>query len=101
MGNWGRPGEIKTLSGTLSFSLLGIRRTPPSTNAIGVEAITDGTSNTAPHSERLLGLNGARSLVYPGKTSNSLRGSFPPARASVTINNPTPVTPTTLAFLAA
>lgn len=99
VGNWGGPGEIKTFSGTCLSPYWGDSTNAPSTNAIGVEAITDGTSNTALYSERLLGLNGA-TPVYPGKTSNSRRGSFPTS-ASVTINNPTPGTPTTLALLAA
>lgn len=99
VGNWGGPGEIGTFSGTCLSPYWGDAANAPSTNAIGVEAITDGTSNTALYSERLLGLNGAPP-VYPGKSSNSLRGSFPTS-ASVTINNPTPGTPTTLALLAA
>ncbi|SIN85367.1 prepilin-type N-terminal cleavage/methylation domain-containing protein/prepilin-type processing-associated H-X9-DG domain-containing protein [Singulisphaera sp. GP187] len=99
MGNWGGPGEIATFTGTCLSPYWGDSTNAPSTNAIGVEALTDGTSNTALYSERLLGLNGAPP-VYPGKTSDSLRGSFP-AGVPVTINNPTRGTPTTIALLAA
>jgi prepilin-type processing-associated H-X9-DG protein len=99
VGNWGGPGEIRTFSGTIISPYWGDSGNAPTTGAIGVQAITDGTSNTALFSERLMGLNGSIP-VYPGTTSNSMRGNFP-VSVAVTINNQTPGTPTTLALLAA
>jgi prepilin-type processing-associated H-X9-DG protein len=99
VGNWGGPGEIRTFSGTIISPYWGDSTNAPSTNAIGVASITDGTSNTALFSERLMGLNGAPA-VFPGNSINSKRGNFA-AGVSVTINNPAPGTPTTLALLAA
>lgn len=99
VGNWGGPGELATFTGTILSPYWGDSTNAPSTGAIGVQAITDGTSNTALFSERLLGLNGAPP-VYPGTSPNSKRGNFP-AGVSVTINNRIPGTTTTLVLLAA
>jgi prepilin-type N-terminal cleavage/methylation domain-containing protein/prepilin-type processing-associated H-X9-DG protein len=99
VGNWGGPGEIRTFSGTILSPYWGDSVNAPSTNAIGMQSITDGTSNTALFSERLIGLNGGPS-VFPGTSSNSKRGNFA-AGVPVTINNPAPGTLGTLALLAA
>jgi prepilin-type N-terminal cleavage/methylation domain-containing protein/prepilin-type processing-associated H-X9-DG protein len=99
VGNWGGPGEIRTFTGTIISPNWGDNANAPGTNAIGIEAISDGTSNTALFSERLIGLQSAQP-VRPGTSPDSKRGAFA-AGVAVTINNPTQGTPTTLALLAA
>ena len=99
VGNWGGPGEIRTFSGTILSPDWGDSTNAPGTNAIGIEAITDGTSNTALFSERLIGLSSGQ-RVRAGKSSDAKRGAFA-AGVAVTINNPAPGTPTTLALLGA
>ena len=96
-GNIGGPGEIKAYSGTsLSAYNAGVAMY---SGAIGIEAIQDGTSNTALFSERLQGLVGG-APVYPGTSSNSKRGIWP-VNVAVNVNSTTLGTPTTLALLAA
>jgi len=85
VGNWGGPGSTMTFSGTIIDNPWGDIGNAAQTGAIGTESITDGTSNTALFSERLIGLAGSP-VVYPGKTPNSKRGIFP-AGVTVTINS--------------
>ncbi|OJW10925.1 MAG: prepilin-type N-terminal cleavage/methylation domain-containing protein [Planctomycetales bacterium 71-10] len=99
MGNWGGPGEIRTFSGTCLSPFWGDSANAPTTNAIGLESITDGTSNTALFSERMLGIKDKKD-VRPGSGALAKRAAFP-AGVAVTLNNATPGTPTTLALLAA
>jgi hypothetical protein len=66
VGNWGGPGEIRTFSGTILSPYWGDSTNAPSTGAIGMQSITDGSSNTALFSERLMGLNGAPASL-PGQ----------------------------------
>jgi len=99
VGNWGGPGEIQTFTGTILSPDWGDHTNASNAHVIGIEAITDGTSNTALFSERLIGLDGGPP-ARPGKTAASKRGNFP-AGVAVTINNPTFGAPTTKALLAA
>jgi prepilin-type processing-associated H-X9-DG protein len=85
VGNNGGPGEQQTFSGTIISVYWGDSGNAPTAGTIGTQAVTDGTSNTAMFSERLLGLLGSPQ-VFPGKTSNSKRGNFATSVA-VTINN--------------
>jgi prepilin-type N-terminal cleavage/methylation domain-containing protein/prepilin-type processing-associated H-X9-DG protein len=55
VGNWGGPGAIQTFSGTMISPAFG-DSVAPSTNVIGLQAVTDGSSNTALFSERLMGV---------------------------------------------
>ncbi len=58
VGNVGGPGAIRTFSGTIISPFWGNTSQAPTTNCIGLESITDGTSTTALFSERLLGVSG-------------------------------------------
>lgn len=82
VGNNGGPGVVQSFSGTIISPNWGDNVSAPSTGAVGIEAITDGSSNTALFSERLMGLAGSP-VVYPGKTSQSKRGTFPIATSAV------------------
>jgi prepilin-type N-terminal cleavage/methylation domain-containing protein/prepilin-type processing-associated H-X9-DG protein len=84
MGNWGGPGTYMTFSGLIIDAPWGDTGNAPTTGAIGIESVTDGTSNTALFSERLIGLAGSPP-VYPNKTTDSKRGMFP-VSVSVTLN---------------
>jgi len=66
VGNWGGPGSIKTFSGTIITPYWG-SGSAPLTNAIGLQAITDGTSNTAMFSERLFGITNNATAVLSDK----------------------------------
>jgi len=85
VGNWGGPGSVATFSGILLSNPWGDTTNARQTGTIGIEAVTDGTSNTALFSERLIGLSGSPA-VYPGATNNAKRGIFPTG-VSVTINS--------------
>jgi prepilin-type N-terminal cleavage/methylation domain-containing protein/prepilin-type processing-associated H-X9-DG protein len=65
VGNYGGPGAIKPYSGTV-VPLMDLEGIGGITGPIGIEAITDGTSNTALFSERLIGLAG-NPTVYINK----------------------------------
>jgi prepilin-type N-terminal cleavage/methylation domain-containing protein/prepilin-type processing-associated H-X9-DG protein len=54
VGNWGGPGMIQTFSGTMISPAFGDSVAP--TTVIGLQAVTDGSSNTALFSERLMGI---------------------------------------------
>jgi prepilin-type N-terminal cleavage/methylation domain-containing protein/prepilin-type processing-associated H-X9-DG protein len=84
VGNWGGPGTYVTFSGLIIDNPWGDTTNAPTTSTIGVEAVLDGTSNTAMFSERLVGLAGSPA-VYPGNGNASLRGMFPVSTA-VTLN---------------
>jgi len=83
MGNIGGPGSIKTFSGTMISPYWG-SSAAPSTNAIGLQSITDGTSNTALFSERLMGVTGNPTLTLNDK-NNGRRAVYAVA-ATGTIN---------------
>ena len=83
VGNWGGPGSVKTFSGVIIENYWGDAGNAGQTGAIGTEAITDGTSNTAMFSERLIGLLG--NPVNPSNSSTRQRGMYP-SGVSVTLN---------------
>jgi prepilin-type N-terminal cleavage/methylation domain-containing protein/prepilin-type processing-associated H-X9-DG protein len=74
MGNWGGPGTIRTFTGLLVCNTWGDTGNAPRLGVVGIESVTDGTSNTAMFSEKLMGINGGPK-VYPG-TPDAKRGSF-------------------------
>ncbi len=74
VGNIGGPGAIATFSGTVISPYWG-SASAPSTNAIGLQNITDGSSNTAMFSERLMGVTN-NPVVYAGDASNAKRATF-------------------------
>ena len=87
VGNWGGPGSVRTFSGVIIENYWGDAGNAGQTGAIGTEAITDGTSNTAMFSERLIGLNGNPTNTAGSQTKQ--RGMFP-SGVAVTINSGSP-----------
>ena len=83
VGNLGGPGAIRTFSGTMISPYWG-SNLAPSTNAIGIQAITDGTTNTALFSERLMGIAGNPTVTL-GEKNNAKRAIFE-SGTSATIN---------------
>jgi prepilin-type N-terminal cleavage/methylation domain-containing protein/prepilin-type processing-associated H-X9-DG protein len=89
VGNVGGPGAIRLFSGTivspqfLTGELPGVTVAP--TNAIGFQAVTDGTSNTAMFSERLMGVTNNPSILL-GDRNNGKRAMFQ-SGATATINS--------------
>lgn len=90
VGNWGGPGSIKTFTGMIIDNPWGDLTNAAGTFAIGTESVTDGVSNTAMFSERLVGLAG-NPVVHPDSSSDAKRGIFP-AGVAVTINVGNPAT---------
>jgi prepilin-type N-terminal cleavage/methylation domain-containing protein/prepilin-type processing-associated H-X9-DG protein len=77
VGNVGGPGAIESFSGTLICAYWGNSTAAPSTNCIGLQAITDGTSNTALFSERLMGVpGGTNPTILAGDKLNARRALF-------------------------
>jgi prepilin-type N-terminal cleavage/methylation domain-containing protein/prepilin-type processing-associated H-X9-DG protein len=92
VANLGGPGPIKYFTGTIVPPLTLAQYTGASISRdqlgpFGVEAVTDGTSNTALFSERLHGLNISDSpVVYPGG-KDFKRGVFAVNSVSTTPNS--------------
>ncbi len=98
VGNYGGPAAIMPYSGTVipEYDVEGMSTTAPTSSSgqltsIRLASITDGTSNTALYSERLLAYTsyGSTSLVYPSGGYNAMRaifqGMYPAAPSSVVI----------------
>lgn len=86
VGNVGGPGAIRTFSGTIISPYWGNTTQAPTTNCIGLEAITDGTANTALFSERLFGMTGnpnvplgsgndSKRAIYQSGTAGTINGN--------------------------
>jgi prepilin-type N-terminal cleavage/methylation domain-containing protein/prepilin-type processing-associated H-X9-DG protein len=73
VGNLGGPGAIRAFSGTIVSPNWG--STAVQTDAIGLQAATDGTSNTAMFSERLMGVTN-NPTVLAGDKLNAKRAVF-------------------------
>jgi len=85
VGNWGGPGAIQTFSGTMISPAFG-DSDAPTTNVIGLQAVTDGTSNTALFSERLMGVpDNPTVLAGDGRAKRALFQV--PTSAKVNSNN--------------
>jgi prepilin-type N-terminal cleavage/methylation domain-containing protein/prepilin-type processing-associated H-X9-DG protein len=88
VGNVGGPGAIRIFSGTivsppfLTTEMPGVTVAPSS--ALGMQTITDGTSNTAMFSERLMGVTNNPSVLLADR-NNGKRAMFQ-SGASATIN---------------
>jgi prepilin-type N-terminal cleavage/methylation domain-containing protein/prepilin-type processing-associated H-X9-DG protein len=85
VGNYGGPAAIMPYTGTIipSYDVEGMSTSAPSSSTgqlqvIRLASITDGTSNTALCSERLLAYNGygTTSVVYPSGGTSALRAIF-------------------------
>jgi prepilin-type N-terminal cleavage/methylation domain-containing protein/prepilin-type processing-associated H-X9-DG protein len=102
VGNYGGPAAIQPFSGTIvpGYNVEGSTTTVGTTlPVIGMQAITDGTSNTGLVSERLLSLYayGTTTLVYPQPT-NGWRAVFTAPYGSAGPNSSTLATNTALLF---
>jgi len=73
-GNYGGPGAIQLYSGTIVPNADFLGGGGSTTGPIGLEAITDGTSNTALFSEHLVGLQGGPTLTM--NSPDAKRGIF-------------------------
>ncbi len=85
VGNYGGPAAIMPYSGVIipEYDVEGMSTSTPSSSSgqlqvVRMASITDGTSNTAAFSERLLAYNtyGTSSTVYPSGGTNAMRGIF-------------------------
>jgi prepilin-type N-terminal cleavage/methylation domain-containing protein/prepilin-type processing-associated H-X9-DG protein len=97
VGNEGGPGTLQSFSGVIISPYWGNTGQAPSTNCIGLSAITDGTSNTAMFSERLMGVTGNPTVTVAQK-DYAKRAVFLLSVAGPTNGNSMPAT---LAVLAA
>jgi prepilin-type N-terminal cleavage/methylation domain-containing protein/prepilin-type processing-associated H-X9-DG protein len=86
VGNWGGPGMIQSFSGTIISPYWGNTSQAPTTGAIGFQSITDGSSNTAMYSERLLGMAGNPTILV-GDQTNRKRAIFQVPTASAVNGN--------------
>lgn len=87
VGNVGGPGAIQSFSGTMISAYWGNTTQAPSTRCIGLAAISDGTSNTALFSERLMGIP-SNPVVTVGDKNSAKRALFDvPTSAAVNGGN--------------
>jgi prepilin-type N-terminal cleavage/methylation domain-containing protein/prepilin-type processing-associated H-X9-DG protein len=86
VGNWGGPGMIQSFSGTIISPNWGNTSQAPTTGVIGFQAITDGTSNTAMFSERVLGMPG-NPTVLAGDRQNAKRALYQVSTSSAVNGN--------------
>jgi prepilin-type N-terminal cleavage/methylation domain-containing protein/prepilin-type processing-associated H-X9-DG protein len=84
VGNEGGPGAIRTFSGTIVSPFWGNTSQASGAGVVGLQAVTDGTSNTAVFSERLMGASG-NPVVTVGERNNAKRAIFESGTAG-TIN---------------
>ncbi len=83
----GGPGAIQSFSGTMIGAYWGNTTQAPSTRCIGLAAISDGTSNTALFSERLMGIP-SNPVVTVGDKNSAKRALFDvPTSAAVNGGN--------------
>jgi prepilin-type N-terminal cleavage/methylation domain-containing protein/prepilin-type processing-associated H-X9-DG protein len=75
VSNWGGPGSQRSFTGLLVSNPWGDTTNAPRLGVVGIESVTDGTSNTAMFSERMFGMNG-NPIVHPGSI-DAKRAQFP------------------------
>ena len=95
VGNMGGPSMIQSLNGTIvpnahgsgaNNTTWGVGYYPSTLGPVGLQAVTDGTSNTALASEKLAGIYGLSGSVVISSTYGN-RFAFPVSAVTVTVNS--------------
>jgi prepilin-type N-terminal cleavage/methylation domain-containing protein/prepilin-type processing-associated H-X9-DG protein len=81
MGNYGGPGMISSCNGLVVPSKGDIFVSSPNLGPVSIAAVTDGTSNTALFSEKLLGYGSFLDNAAPGYVSPAVAGTAIAKRA--------------------
>ena len=86
VGNIGGPGMIQSFSGTMLSPSWGCRYWASTTSVIGLQSVSDGTSNTALFSERLYGASwsnvvyanafNAKRVVFTVNVTTTVNGAY-------------------------
>lgn len=90
-GNFGGPGMIASCNGVIVPAKGDNFVSSPNLGPVSIASLTDGTSNTALISERLVGAAGALSGMAPGYVSPHVAGSATAKRSLFQINSVSPL----------
>jgi prepilin-type N-terminal cleavage/methylation domain-containing protein/prepilin-type processing-associated H-X9-DG protein len=90
VGNMGGPGMIRSLSGMIIDPFWYDFTNAPVAGPLGIQSVTDGTSNTALFSERLFGVYGGAVGTYFPNSPDAKRVMFQATGVTVTENGNSP-----------